>query len=111
MSTAHACTSFLVVSAVAVMMAAPAFAQYHLYWGDVHGHTSISDGKGDLDAFLTYARDVAKLDFVIVTDHDFGNAHPWWMPKEAWMRIQERVDAYTVPGKFVAIAGYEWTSQ
>jgi hypothetical protein len=64
-----------------------------------------------VDDYLTYARDVAKLDFVIVTDHDFGNAAPWRMPEDAWRHMQERVDAYTVPGKFVAIAGYEWTSQ
>jgi len=40
-----------------------AFAQYHVYWGDVHGHTSISDGKGSLDDYFTYARDAAKLLF------------------------------------------------
>lgn len=87
------------------------FAQYHVYWGDVHGHTGISDGKGSPDDFFTYARDVAKLDFVIVTDHDFGNAPPWWMPREKWNLIQDAVDKYTVNGKFIAIAGYEWTSQ
>jgi len=86
-------------------------AQYHIYWGDVHGHTSLSDGKGSLDDFFTYARDAAKLDFVIVTDHDFGNASPWWMPREKWKLTQDTADKYTVNGKFVAIAGYEWTSQ
>lgn len=85
--------------------------EYHVYWGDVHGHTSISDGKGSLDDYFTHARDVAKLDFAIVTDHDFGNAHPWWMPKEAWKLTQDKANEHTAPGKFVAIAGYEWTSQ
>jgi len=87
------------------------FAQYHVYWGDVHGHTSLSDGKGTLDDYFIYARDVAKLDFVIVTDHDFGHTAPWRMPKEAWQETQDKADQYTVPGRFVAIAGYEWTSQ
>ena len=89
----------------------PAHGQYSLYWGDVHGHTSISDGKGSLDDYFTHARDVAKLDFVVVTDHDFGNAAPWKMPKETWTLTQDKADQYTVNGKFVAIAGYEWTSQ
>ena len=76
------------------------------------GHTSHSDGKGTLDDYFTYARDVSKLDFVMVTDHDFGNGTPTWrMPKETWTLTQNRADEYTVGGKFVAIAGYEWTSQ
>jgi hypothetical protein len=90
----------------------PASAQYQIFWGDVHGHTSHSDGKGSLDEYFTYARDVAKLDFVIVTDHDFGNGKPtWWLPKEIWTLTQDKADEYTVDGRFVAIAGYEWTSQ
>ena len=59
-----------------------AHAQYHIYWGDMHGHTANSDGKGSLDDYFTYARDVAKLDFVVVSDHDFGNAAPWQIPKK-----------------------------
>lgn len=84
---------------------------YSLYWGDVHGHTSASDGKGSAKDYFTHARDVAQLDFVIVTDHDFGNAPPWRMPAEAWRLTQEAADGFTEDGRFVAIAGYEWTSQ
>jgi hypothetical protein len=86
-------------------------APYHLYWGDVHGHTGLSDGKGAVDDYFQYARDVSKLDFVIVTDHDFGNTSPWRMPKEDWTLTQDRADRHTVNGHFVAIVGYEWTSQ
>ena len=85
--------------------------EYRLYWGDVHTHTSLSDGTGTVAQLLAYARDVAHLDFVIVTDHDFGNGHPWRMSPETWKAIQDAADAYTVEGRFVAIAGYEWTSQ
>ena len=100
----------LLFSAV-VLLAAPSQAQYHVYWGDMHGHTTISDGKGSLDDYFIHARDDAKLDFVVVSDHDFGNAAPWKMPQEAWTQTQDKVDQYTENGKFVAIAGYEWTSQ
>lgn len=86
-------------------------AQYRVFWGDVHGHTIHSDGKGSLDDYFTFARDVAKLDFVIVTDHDFGNAAPWRMPQATWKLTQCKADAYTSEKRFVAIAGYEWTSQ
>ena len=102
--------AFLLFS-LAVLFAVPAQAQYHIYWGDMHGHTAISDGKGSLDDYFTHARDNAKLDFVVVSDHDFGNAAPWKMPQETWTLTQDKVDQYTENGKFVAIAGYEWTSQ
>ena len=85
--------------------------EYRVYWGDVHTHTNLSDGKGTPDQLVTYARDVAHLDFVVLSDHDFGNGPPWRMPPQAWNQIQDKVDKYTVAGKFVAIAGYEWTSQ
>jgi hypothetical protein len=89
----------------------PASGEYQIFWGDVHGHTSHSDGKGSLDDYFTHARDVARLDFAIVSDHDFGNSAPWRMTKETWTLTQDKADEYTVDGCFVAIAGYEWTSQ
>ena len=101
----------LMVSTAFLLVVSPVHAQFHVYWGDMHGHTANSDGKGSLDDYFTYARDVAKLDFVVVSDHDFGNAAPWHMPKETWTLTQDKVDQYTADGKFVAIAGYEWTSQ
>jgi hypothetical protein len=84
---------------------------YRIAWGDVHGHTCLSDGSGSLDEFFRHARDVEKLDFVIVTDHDFGHEAPWRMPQADWNLIQSKADEYTADGRFVAIAGYEWTSQ
>ena len=85
--------------------------QCHVYWGDVHGHTVFSDGKGTAAEYFQYARDKAKLDFAIVTDHDFGHQAPWRMPKEHWQALQSQARESTVSGTFVAIAGYEWTSQ
>ncbi|OGV69812.1 MAG: hypothetical protein A3K19_28835 [Lentisphaerae bacterium RIFOXYB12_FULL_65_16] len=111
MSVLHRNRLLVAVHCMVPLLGCAAFAQSQIYWGDVHMHTTLSDGKGDIDEVLTYARDVARLDFAIVTDHDFGSGAPWRMSKETWDYIQEKVDAYTVPGKFVAIAGYEWTSQ
>lgn len=82
-----------------------------VFWGDVHTHTNLSDGKCTLDELLTCARDQVKLDFIILTDHDFGHAAPWRMPQADWNLIQDKADQYTVPGRFVVLAGYEWTSQ
>lgn len=102
---------FALLGLLLLAATAPAQAQYHMYWGDMHGHTSHSDGKGSLDDYFVHARDVAKLDFVVVSDHDFGNTAPWQMPKETWTLTQDKAEKYTVDGKFVTIAGYEWTSQ
>lgn len=101
----------LAIACGVVPAVAPARAQYQVYWGDTHGHTSFSDGKGSPADYFAYARDIAKLDFVIVTDHDFGNAPPWRMPKENWKATQAAVEAANIEGRFAAIAGYEWTSQ
>jgi len=61
MSAKQRCGLLLVASWTFLLLAGPAHGQYRLYWGDVHGHTSISDGKGSLDDYFTFARDVAKL--------------------------------------------------
>lgn len=76
----------------------------------MHGHSGLSDGRGSPDAYYRYARDEAKLDFAILTDHDFGPAPPWHLTRENWNLIQDAADAWTQDGQFVAIAGYEWTS-
>jgi hypothetical protein len=40
--------------------------EYRLYWGDVHTHTNLSDGKGTPDQVLTYARDAAHRDLMML---------------------------------------------
>lgn len=76
----------------------------HLYSGEVHAHTSDSDGQSTVKEAYAYARDVAKLDFFSVTDHSdsfknevYQNSH---IPN---------ADYYNDPGKFVALYGYEQT--
>jgi hypothetical protein len=79
-------------------------------WGDLHGHSNLSDGTGTPEDFLAYARDVAGLDVVSLTDHDHWgylalNDHP-----ELWERIRAATEAFHAPGSFVTLLGYEWTS-
>lgn len=76
----------------------------NLYSGEVHAHTSDSDGKQTVKQAYAYARDVAKLDFFAVTDHSdsfsnniFQNVH------------QPNADAFNDPGTFAALYGYEQT--
>ena len=50
-------------------------AEHVLLWGDLHGHSSLSDGSGTARDYYRYARDVSALDVAALTDHD---AHGLW---------------------------------
>ena len=81
-----------------------------VFWGDLHGHSNLSDGTGTPEDYFRYARDVAALDFAALTDHDhygvlFLDAHP-----EMWELIQRTVREFNEPKRFVTLPGYEWTS-
>ena len=79
----------------------------NLYWGDIHGHTLLSDGSfGDPDDYFTYARDIAGLDFCALTDHDFALAY---RGLGVWQRIQRCVRRYNHPSRFVTLLGFEST--
>ena len=41
-----------------------------LLFGDLHGHSNLSDGTGTPEDYFRYARDVAALDVAALTDHD-----------------------------------------
>ncbi len=81
-----------------------------LLWGDLHGHSNYSDGTGLPEDYFRYARDVARLDVVSLTDHDH-----WGIPflderPERWAEIQRQVERFHEPGRFVTLLGFEWTS-
>jgi hypothetical protein len=81
-----------------------------LLFGDVHGHSNLSDGTGTPEDYFRYARDVAALDVAALTDHDH-----WGMPfldetPANWTRIEEATRSFHAPGRFVTLLGYEWTS-
>ena len=73
--------------------------------GDMHRHTDVSwDGNRDgsmLDAYR-YAVDAAKMDYLGVADHTYGegNEYYWWF-------TQKIADLLTIPGRFAPLQGYE----
>ena len=79
-------------------------------WADLHGHSQLSDGTGTPEAFLRYARDVAALDVVSLTDHDHWGLLPLSEVAAWWDEIQAATKAAHEPGSFVPLLGYEWTS-
>ena len=76
-----------------------------IYWGETHGHTGFAEGQGSPDGYYKFGRDIARLDFLSLSEHDI------WMDDFEWKTLQEMVEKYRVPGRFTAILGFEWTSR
>ncbi len=72
------------------------------YWGDLHAHTSYSDGVGPPYYALARARS-AGLHFYSVTDHGA------WLTETEWKRTLTQTNQATVPGAFIALHGIEWS--
>ena len=78
---------------------------HRIYWGETHGHTGFAEGQGSPDGYYQFGRDVARLDFLSLSEHDI------WMDDFEWKTLQELVEKYRIPGKFTTILGFEWTSR
>ncbi len=82
--------------------------QLKLYFGDIHGHSEISDGTGTPEDYYRYARDVSGLDIAALTDHaDFGTIP---VKGKVWERIKRAANEANEPGRFVTFLGFEWTN-
>ncbi len=81
-----------------------------LLWGDLHGHSQLSDGTGTPEQYFDYARNVAGLDVSALTDHDHWGMRFLDATPTLWQRIKRAVLQHHEPGRFVSLLGYEWTS-
>ena len=75
--------------------------EYNLYFGDLHSHTSYSDGEGTPDEAFAAAR-AAGADFLALTDHHY------LLLDWEWADTLRSADENDVDGEFVAMAGYEY---
>lgn len=89
----------------------PPAPEYKPFVGEMHGHTVLSDGHVDIDTYFKNLRDVAKLDFAALSDHDHGGVGTpalWEGGKESkWELIKSKVREYREDGKFTTILAYE----
>ena len=78
--------------------------RFGYYFGITHGHSNASDGQGTPAEAYVYTRDIAKLDFFVLTDH-------WpWTDAQEWEDIKNQADLANKEGSFVALYGFEWTT-
>lgn len=96
-----------------------AYKDYNIYFGDLHTHSFISVDCIERERmelkpsdYYMFARDVACLDFLAVTDHHIpaGNGRKR-ISKESWDEINEAADLFNDPGKFAAFTGFEFTCE
>lgn len=89
-----------------------------LYTGQVHSHTSLSDGEKLPEDAYEHVRENTTLDFFGVTDHDvcldYRNGDDYLTDvndalSDDWRFLHETADRYNQDGGFVAIAGEEIT--
>ncbi|MBI1358018.1 MAG: DUF3604 domain-containing protein [Acidobacteria bacterium] len=88
--------------------------------GDLHRHTETSmDGAtdGTLYDVYRYALNAAELDFLGLSDHNYGQwldtdepGDPQSDSEYEWWRQQKAADLFHVPGRFTPLYGYERTT-
>lgn len=88
--------------------------EYNIYFGQLHSHSSYSDGSGTVNDAFNYAKNTAKVDFLAVTDHSnsLDNANTSNILNGSgsaeWAGGHATADNYT-DGNFVGIYAYEMT--
>lgn len=87
---------------------------YNIYFGQLHSHTSYSDGAGSAEDAYQHASQVKNLDFLAVTDHSnsFDNADSASISDGSmsteWVEGHALAEQYTTED-FVGLFGYEMT--
>lgn len=96
----------------------PAAQGVDVYFGNLHAHTGVSDGTGTPAQAFAHARDVAKLDFMAITEHNhLMGGDKATIAKRRQLYVTDDATAlvpvarrFTEDGKFVAIHGQEFSS-
>ncbi len=73
----------------------------HVYFGDLHNHTSISDGSGTPTQALAAGK-AAGFDFMAITDHSYA------IDDDEWSNTLDAVETAT-DADFLALRGFEYT--
>lgn len=84
-----------------LLIASPGYA-YQTYYANLHSHTALSDGIGTPADAYAYARDVANIDVLALTEHTH------MLTSAEWTSLRAAATAATQPGVFVALSSQEF---
>jgi hypothetical protein len=79
--------------------------RYHLYRGDMHRHSDVSQDfkyDGSLLEIYRYALDAAGFDYIAITDHQAGYDQEF-----TWWQNQKLAHLFYAPGSFTPLFAYE----
>ncbi len=85
----------------------PAPPEYSIWYGELHGHSDLSDGRPSPDEYYIHLRDVAGLDFGVLTDHTHGGLGKETLLGEKFEQLRVAAIKYNDPGRFSTLLGYE----
>ncbi len=77
----------------------------NVYWGEIHGHTEMSDGFGGFEQMFIHARDEGCQDFAAAADH------ACYFTDNEWEWMQDVANSLNERGGFVTLLGYEWAGR
>ncbi|MBO8160792.1 MAG: CehA/McbA family metallohydrolase [Thermosipho sp. (in: Bacteria)] len=88
-----------------VLISVPIFS--NIYYGNLHAHTSYSDGSLYPEDAYNYAKNY--VDVQAITDHAYYFTQLINGKEKAYL-TKQAAERFTVPGQFVALQGFEWTA-
>lgn len=89
---------------------------YQVFFGDIHGHSNYSDGRFSPTQYYEYARDISRLDFCSLSDHDNVGSnsnveeHSKLLDEDSWKELKQIANFFDQPGSFTTLIGYEYTN-
>ena len=109
--------TILLFAAISLFNSCAAKAQQlHVFFGNLHSHTSYSDGRGTPEEAYEHARDVANLDFLAITEHNHPQAGRIHREPELYSgsistSLISAAARFTENGRFMTIYGQEFSSR
>lgn len=73
------------------------------YWSDMHGQSEETIGTNSAREYFLFGRDKAFLDICAHQGNDFQITDTFWN------ELNSLTSEFDVPGRFVAVPGYEWS--
>ena len=62
--------------------------KYNVYWGELHGHSFLSDGVNAPYYYYSFSKEIENLDFSALTDHSWSSGNK----EERWKEIFTTAD-------------------